>query len=376
MNKQTAAKLGQHAETLLDMDDLEKTPAEMLAWLKAAGVEVAPEQLSEFLESRRFLRLRDHLHALVRSVGRQCRELEKQSGKNPQPELLKVVDQMANTAIRFMTALTDSEAKGRAARLAAEKFQKSQQTKLEAGLDEAASAYPYTVAVAGTWNAPDGNLVEVEVLLRASTDTADRVCLDSKFPPQGSRTFSLNVQVEQAGSYTIKLIARDANNFTTENDIALTVTGSGAKCAAPVLTLADGTVVPTFDTGTTDWTAVFFSTDTTPVLENYTPYFGAGSFGSPAIGGPAIPYGPLNIACTTPGAAIEFYADTYVGSKGQSLTPPAQNTSNRVAYPAYQPVVAAGRTGGLLYIFFQASAAGMTSSNIQGAILQVGMAGP
>jgi hypothetical protein len=231
-------------------------------------------------------------------------------------------------------------------------------------------AYPVKIPVAGTWDDPDGNLVEVQVLLRLATETADRMVRADKFSPRASRDFSVNVFIEKAGSYAIKLIARDATNLVTERDLSVTATGSGGKCAPPVLTLADGTAVPAYDTGTTDYSAVYFDTNHLAGTA-YAVYVSGLQFS-----GPVVPYGTLEFACSTPGAAVSFYADTYVDGSGGSRSPAYPNTAYRVAYPANKPLVIAGRTGDLLYLFFQAGAPGLANSNVQGAILRVGSAGP
>ncbi len=136
-----------------------------------------------------------------------------------------------------------------------------------------AASFPNKLAVAGTWSDPDNNLVEIIVQLIKSTDTSPRVVLDSVFAPQGSKNFKATVQFDSAGSWTVKLIARDSTNLTTEVDLAVTVNATGgaaAKCAD----------VDLFDCN-----------------------------GVQIISGEArlIPYGPITLSCTTPGASIRFW---------------------------------------------------------------------
>ena len=94
-------------------------------------------------------------------------------------------------------------------------------------LNYAASAFPLNIPVSGIWIDPAGGLVEIKVLLRYSAETFDRLVYDNNFSACASRQFNTVVSIEQAGSYSIKIIARDATNLITEQDILVAVTGSG-----------------------------------------------------------------------------------------------------------------------------------------------------
>lgn len=69
------------------MDAEKKTLQEMLAWLREEGVRCSASTLSRFLESQRQARLQDRLLARIASGAEQVRQVEKQFGKNPPPEL-------------------------------------------------------------------------------------------------------------------------------------------------------------------------------------------------------------------------------------------------------------------------------------------------
>ena len=145
--KQRESKLDIHAATLADMEVQKKTLDEMLAWLREEGVTCSPSTLSRFLESQRQSRLQDKLLAQIASGARQCKEVEKQFGKNPAPELdtliklhrvlilqlstqgnadpefLKLADQLMRTALEFVSGQTKAAHKERELRLAEDKFQ-------------------------------------------------------------------------------------------------------------------------------------------------------------------------------------------------------------------------------------------------------------
>ncbi len=164
----------------------------------------------------------------------------------------------------------------------------------------AVTNYPLVIPVTGTWADPDGNLVEISVALRKSTDTADRVIYDKVFSPVASKTFKTVVSIEQAGNYLIKLVARDATNLVTERDIAVTVTGAGAVCA----------VVNAFD----------LNGDQLLGPDDAAPYYNGGGLlsqrGYYANPNRFIPYGLLQLQCSTPGATIHFQTAGIVYNAG------------------------------------------------------------
>jgi hypothetical protein len=236
-------------------------------------------------------------------------------------------------------------------------------------------AYPIVIPVSGTWSDPSNALTHIEVLLQASKETTPRTLLNMTFAACASKAFSVKATLEGSDNYTLILTGTDSLGLSTTHtvDLSATSTVTTPTVAAPILTLADGTPVPIFDTGQTAWSGTEFSWDTSPVQENYNPYFDFKL--SPMAGGPAIPFGPLLINCPTPGTEIFFYSDVYVGLSGQTFTPHARNGNNHVNYASYQPLVMPGTGDGLFYIFMQASlvvGSHTYVSTIQGAIIQVG----
>ena len=147
MSKQRESKLDQHAATLAEMELAKKTLAEMVAWLKEEGITCSLSTLSRFLESQRSRRLQSSLLAQIASGAQQCKEVEKEFGKNPapeletliklhrvlilnlttqgnaDPELLKLADQLTRTALEFVSGRTKAAFKERELTLAEDKFQ-------------------------------------------------------------------------------------------------------------------------------------------------------------------------------------------------------------------------------------------------------------
>ena len=145
------------------------------------------------------------------------------------------------------------------------------------------------IPVAGTWTDPANGLVEIKVLLRASTDTADRVIMDQNFAATGLKKFSTNVNIDAAGTWLIKLIARDTTNITTERDITVSAVGSAKTCALPQM----------FDSAGNEVLDVSGS----PQYIGSDPFVSAGWYVKPAQ---YIAPGPLTLRCSTPGAVIQF----------------------------------------------------------------------
>ena len=148
------------------------------------------------------------------------------------------------------------------------------------------AAYPLVIPIAGTWSDPDGNLVEMKVLL-TPTGSADRPIFDYTFNPTGSKDFSSSVSIEKAGTYTIKFIARDSTNLVTEQDVMVTVAGDGAKCSVPQVFDCLGQEITGLQSG--DGIKLDF--------------YGAAALLSPSR---YVPYGPITLVCGTPGAVIHF----------------------------------------------------------------------
>jgi hypothetical protein len=200
-------------------------------------------------------------------------------------------------------------------------------------------AYPYGIRCSGTWTSPDGDLVEIKVLLRLSSDTTDRVIWDQSLAPCASASFDVTVQPDKPGTWTIKLIARDQTNYQTERDITATLGGSGAVCAAPDLYDSQGNLIR----------------------------LGAN------IGGvyrtlEAVPFGPISMKCSTPGATMQFSTGGCYVNNGTIVHP---NVSGYQNYSAtLQPFccLLVPNTGSLtppssFLLSYVASAAGYTQSN-------------
>lgn len=155
--------------------------------------------------------------------------------------------------------------------------------------------YPIAIPVSGTWNDPDGNLVEIKVLLRNTTETSDRTVIDYTFAPAASMKFGASVQVEGPGNYIIKCVARYSPTLVSEVDIPVTVSGTAAKtCSVPNILDLNGN----------------------PLMDG-SALVGIGKSGQLITGkGYFSPYGPLKLFCTTPGATIYFQTTGIVNNGG------------------------------------------------------------
>jgi hypothetical protein len=180
----------------------------------------------------------------------------------------------------------------------------------------APSAYPSGIQVKGIWTDPDSNLVEVKVLLRKSTDTADRLVSDMIFAPTSNYAFSSLPQIDSAGNWTIKLIARDSTNLVTERDLTVTAAAGAPVCALPDVFDSAGNQI--------------LDASGTPFVGGVASYSAGTSLPSGWPGGTSylsivpdryIPYGPLSLNCTTPGATITFWTMGPVLSGGAISTP-------------------------------------------------------
>jgi hypothetical protein len=205
-------------------------------------------------------------------------------------------------------------------------------------------AYPIQIPISGTWTDPNGQLVQLRVLLQKSTDTSPRTVLDQNISPVASQAFSTVIQIEQAGTYTLSLVARDSINFTTTINIPVTVTGgaSTGTCAVPSLLDENGNQL------------LFGS--------------GGGNVGMVA------PFGPLSFACTTPDSTISFSSTGPVLLQSGNII----QTNQTLPYIAgvQQPYNMPYDKNGALQSFFKvtyyASAPGLNNSpTIPVPILQV-----
>ena len=202
------------------------------------------------------------------------------------------------------------------------------------------SSWPLVIHVAGAWSDPDGNLVETKIALRLATDTADRLISDQIFAPCFTQVLQTAIQLEQPGSYTLKLIARDSTNLVTERDVAITVTGTTSlKCAFPQFADAAGNPIlncyeylgsandPGYytglgsgktlhkappvplTTGAPDWSgqyANYLGTGQYGIIEcPQYPNGGRGWFWS-IVPNQNLPFDRLPLTCSTPGATIYF----------------------------------------------------------------------
>ncbi|MBU6409383.1 MAG: hypothetical protein KGR98_03250 [Verrucomicrobia bacterium] len=148
-------------------------------------------------------------------------------------------------------------------------------------LSEAPAGFPFRLQVAGKWTDPDASLVEIKILLRGPNDTADRTVVDRTFAPTGEAAFNTWVQLDATGNWTIKLIARDATNLQTEQDIAVDVTSAPAQTCA----MAD-----------------VFDSAGNQVTGNLAVINGQNQITATDY----VAFGPLALKCSTPGATIYF----------------------------------------------------------------------
>ena len=165
MAKDTKSKLDQFADTLAAMEAEKKTLAEMLAWLKEEGCVVSLSTLSRFLQSQRSARRQQSVLDKISEGAAQIKRVQAAFAANPapemetlidlhktlvhhlitdaedDPELLKLADQLAITAIQYVSGKTKAAQKERQLALAEPKFaetKKDEQTKaLEYCLEEA-----------------------------------------------------------------------------------------------------------------------------------------------------------------------------------------------------------------------------------------------
>lgn len=152
------------------------------------------------------------------------------------------------------------------------------------------TVWPVQINILGSWSDPDGNLVETTIKLRSAAESTDRVVQDNNFSPCFKKTLTAVVQIEKAGSYTIKLIARDSTNLVTERDIAVVIAGSGNSCAFPqVFDMLGNQLVN--------------ASGSTPSLQTLGYYLMPESL---------VPIGPLTLTCTTPAANIYFWGCPYL----------------------------------------------------------------
>ena len=137
------------------------------------------------------------------------------------------------------------------------------------------------------------------------------------------------------GSWTIKLIARSAVGIVNEVDYAVTVTTGGtARCAMPEIFDCNGNILLNSGgdfTTYANWQQLFQALGVAQALEfpNGTIYFA--SVVQP------LPWGALKLACTTPGATINFATDGPLQNGAALLAQSANGSQDAYVYPAATP---------------------------------------
>jgi hypothetical protein len=176
---------------------------------------------------------------------------------------------------------------------------------------------PLRILVAGTWTDSGDNLVEAKLLLDVASESSPRTIFDVSMAQTGSYTFSKYVQIDKAGSWTIQLIARDSTGMTTEVDIAVNVTGGVAKCAMPELFDCNGNEIVN---GAGD-----FASGTNKAVEAMMGWHNGSPNTTAYYAEPAqwIPFGKMSLACSTPGASIQFFTFGVLYNGGELVGPPA-----------------------------------------------------
>lgn len=187
------------------------------------------------------------------------------------------------------------------------------------------TTWPINIPVAGFWTDAEGVLVQHTVALSKSTEAQDRIVLSASYPNAASKNFATNVQIEAAGNYLIKLIARDSNNLLTERDIAVTVTGSGAKCALPQLFDSAGKEVVDYS-------------GTPQASSNGSGNGSTGHYQALVQTNSTCQLGAMSLACATPNATIHF--SIYTGGAIANTINRAGEISVGAADNVYSPDVA------------------------------------
>jgi DNA-binding phage protein len=162
MPKKIASKLDRFAETLVAMESEEppKTLRAMQVFLEGEGVNVEQSTIGRFLSSLRSAREQEELLQMVATGSQQCQEIDAAFAKNPapqletvirvfkvlimqlatkgktSPELLSMSNNLARTAIEFISGQTKAAFKEREIRLA-------EQKQAETKKDEATKALEY-----------------------------------------------------------------------------------------------------------------------------------------------------------------------------------------------------------------------------------------
>ncbi|MDB6109775.1 MAG: hypothetical protein JWR69_1525 [Pedosphaera sp.] len=160
--KQKPSKLDAFATQLEQWFGVDKiTLEDAQARLKELGCSVSSSRLGEWWEARLTQRMQDQLLGQIASGSRQCKEVERQFGENPAPELETLVklhrvlilklSTQANVAPEMVELVTDLmkpvmefaklQEKRADRELEQTRFAESMRTKLQSGLDAVAQAF-------------------------------------------------------------------------------------------------------------------------------------------------------------------------------------------------------------------------------------------
>lgn len=194
-------------------------------------------------------------------------------------------------------------------------------TPLGTSLTYGGATMPYRLEVAGTWTDVENNLVDVKINLRLAGESSDRVIADFQIPQTGSYSFDKFLIFDKPGSWTIKLIARDANNLQTEVDISLNITGGAPTCAIPELFDSLGNLVINANG---DYT--YAPTKSIAAITGLSNVANSPNvFGYLAQPVQMFPFGPWSLVCTTPASTIFFFTKGIIFN-GTKLVESAQLT--------------------------------------------------
>jgi len=158
---------------------------------------------------------------------------------------------------------------------------------------------PWRQLFAGTVTDVASNLVEVEITASAPGESSPRIIADYKFSLTGSFTFSKYIPFDKPGSWTIAIIARDADGLVTTLDIAANITGV-AKCAFPELEDTLGNLI-------TDVSGNYVQTTAqAAAITGVNTIFSPSAVAWTAAPAQFFPFAPWTLVCTTPGATINY----------------------------------------------------------------------
>jgi hypothetical protein len=101
--KERDSKLKPYADLLEAMEAEGKKLTEMQAWLKEEGCLISLGGLSNFLSSRRQLRLQQQMLQQISTGARQCKEVEAQLAKSPAPETETLIKLARVLIMKFST---------------------------------------------------------------------------------------------------------------------------------------------------------------------------------------------------------------------------------------------------------------------------------